>query len=123
MNNSAKRKILLVDDEQHWRDKVRTSLANAGFDVLSASDGSEAMARAADPDMGLMIVDEDLAGESGLMLSRFLRRNHPGVPTVIFTDTKQAVGKNLEMRRQVADQCVTKDCVEELVAKVGTYLG
>jgi hypothetical protein len=43
------------------------------------------MRKAAGSRLGLMIVDEDLAGESGIMLTKFLRRNHPGVPTMLYT--------------------------------------
>lgn len=122
MKPIARRKILFVDDERHWRDKVGASLAEAGFDVMSAADGSEAMERATDPALGLMIVDEDLAGESGLVLSNFLRCNHPGVPTVLFTTTTYPAANTMEMRREVADQWVPKGCVDELIVTASTYL-
>ena len=115
---TVRRKVLVVDDEPQWRAKLQNCLTQAGFDVLSAADGSEAMAQAADPTVGLMIVDEDLGGESGVMLSKFLRRNHPGVPTVLCTSVKSEPGKGMELRKQFADQWVAKDSLEELLAKV-----
>ena len=122
MNASMRRKVLFVDDEQQWRDQVSSSLGQAGFDVLAAADGSEAMAKAADPALGLMIVDEDLAGESGLMLTKFLRHNNPDVPTMLYTSTPHDADATLDMMSQGADQCMPKGSMEELIVNVGCCL-
>lgn len=122
MTAIGKRKILLVDDEKPWRDQVSAALGTAGFDVLTASDGSEAMARAATPCLGLMIVDEDLAGESGRMLTRFLRHNHPGVPAILYTNTQASADESPEKPRQDADSCLLKGSMEELLVTVGSCL-
>jgi two-component system, OmpR family, response regulator len=121
MRHLTKHKILFVDDEQHWREMVSTSLAKAGFDVLAASDGSEAMLQAADASLGLIIVDEDLAGESGIMLTKFLRRNHPDVPTMLYTTTEHDADTTLDMMNQGADLCLLKGSMEELLVNVGCY--
>jgi two-component system, OmpR family, response regulator len=121
MRHLTKHKILFVDDEQHWREMVSTSLAKAGFDVLAASDGSEAMLQAADASLGLIIVDEDLAGESGIMLTKFLRRNHPDVPTMLYTTTEHDADTTLDIMNQGADLCLLKGSMEELLVNVGCY--
>ena len=77
------------------------------------------MAQATDPSLGLMIVDEDLAGESGRMLSRFLRHNHPDVPTLLYTTTEREADTTLELRSQSADQSLPKGSMEELIVNVG----
>ena len=122
MDARTKRKVLFVDDEKHWRDDVSASLTEAGFDVLAASNGSEAMAQATDPSVGLMIVDEDLAGESGLMLTKFLRHNHPDVPTMLYTSTRHDADAILDLMRQGVDQCLPKGCMEELIVGAGCCL-
>ncbi len=122
MSARARKKILFVDDEKQWRDKVCASLAEAGFEVLAASDGTEAMRQAADACLGLMIVDEDLAGESGIMLSKYLRRNHPDVPTMLYTSTEQDANRALDMMSQAADLCLPKGSMEELILSVGCYV-
>lgn len=122
MNRTTKRRILFVDDETPWRDNVRTSLARAGFDVLAVPNASEAMRQAEDPALGLIIVDKDLAGESGVMLSRFLRWNHPDVPTMIYTSPAPEADTISHTRNQGADQCLPKGSMEELIAHVGHYL-
>ena len=118
MSPLSKHKVLFVDDEKPWCDRVSASLAKAGFDVLTAADGSEAMRQAEDGSLGLIIVDEDLAGESGIMLTSFLRRNHPGVPTMLYTAIRQAAHQTLDLMRQGVDRCLQKGSMDELIANV-----
>jgi DNA-binding response OmpR family regulator len=122
MNSVTRQTILFVDDEKHWRDRVSASLGEAGFEVLAASDGSEAMRKAAGSAVGLMIVDEDLAGESGAMLTKFLRRNHPGVPTLLYTNNRQDPPRALDLLNKGADRCLPKGSMTELIANVAYYV-
>ncbi len=69
--------ILVADDETHILNVVALKLRNAGFNVLTAQDGQEALeiALAEHPDM--VITDYQMPLLSGLELSRRLR----GEPT------------------------------------------
>jgi two-component system, OmpR family, response regulator len=122
MSPVARQTILFVDDEQCWRERVSASLAEAGFEVLAAADGSEAIQKAEGSSLGLMIVDEDLAGESGLMLTTFLRRNHPGVPTMLYTNQQQDLHRPPDTLNQGADRCLSKGSMTDLVANVACCL-
>ncbi len=123
MSPVSKQTILFVDDEKHWREQVTASLGDAGFDVVAAADGSEAMHKAANGHrLGLMIVDEDLAGESGMMLTRFLRRNHPGVPAMLYTTRPHDQPRTQELLRQGADRCLPKGKMTDLLANVAYYV-
>jgi DNA-binding response OmpR family regulator len=117
-----KKAILYVDDEERWRSLAQCSLTKAGYDVVVATDASEALLRAEDPDVGLIVVDDNLAGESGLMLTRFLHRNHPEVPTLLYTSKDYDEVMILHMVDQGADQCQPKGCMAELLFAVGSYL-
>src|SRR5216683_1605670 len=79
------KQVLLIDDDQVWLRVAKVSLQNAGYSVLEALDASEAMQKADGAELGLIILDLNLAGESGLMLMKFLRRNHPEVPILLCT--------------------------------------
>jgi DNA-binding response OmpR family regulator len=122
MNSVTKQTILFVDDEKHWRDRVSASLGEAGFEILAASDGSEAMRKAASSSLGLMIVDEDLAGESGLMLTKFLCRNHPDVPAMLYTTSEHDAHRTLDVMRQGANRCLPKGSMRDLLANVAYYV-
>jgi|ERR1043166_5396650 DNA-binding response OmpR family regulator len=123
MDSVAKKGILFVDDDQDWRGRAQGSLAKAGYEVLVAMDASEALLHAEDPRLGLIIVDDNLAGESGLMLAKFLHRNHPEVPTLLYTTKSYDEVMILHMLDQGADQCLAKGSMEELVLTVGSYIG
>ena len=69
----AKRKILLVEDEQDIRELVRYNLEAEGFNVVEASDGEIALKLAASERPALMILDLMLPGVPGLEVCRLLR--------------------------------------------------
>jgi DNA-binding response OmpR family regulator len=122
MSSVTRQVILFVDDDKYWRDRVSACLAEAGFDVLAASDGSEAMRKAAGSSLGLMIVDEDLAGESGVTLTKFLRRNHPDVPTMLYTSNRHIPHQTPDMMSQAANRCLPKGSMTDLLANVAYYV-
>lgn len=66
------KKILVADDESHILNVVSLKLRNAGYDVICAKDGAEALdlARAQQPD--LLITDFHMPGLTGLELCQKL---------------------------------------------------
>lgn len=66
------KKILVADDESHILNVVSLKLRNAGYDVVCAKDGAEALelARAQQPD--LLITDFHMPGLTGLELCQKL---------------------------------------------------
>jgi len=122
MNSLSKKTILVVDDEEDWRARASESLAKAGYAVFVATDASEAMREAEEPHVGLIIVDDNLAGESGLMLTRFLHRNRPEVPILLYTSVEYDEVMMLNLLNQGADQCLPKGSLDELIVTVGCYM-
>ena len=122
MSRNTKQRVLFVDDETTWRDRVSASLTGAGFNILAVPDGSEAMRRAEDPALGLIIVDHDLAGESGVMLARFLRWNHPDIPTMVYTSPCHKVDRASPVTSRSACEYLPKGSMEDLISCVGYYL-
>jgi PAS domain S-box-containing protein len=81
--------ILVVDDETVIRNLIRVSLEQAGYRVLLAQDGAEAIARLtpAREAVALALVDLMLPGMDGQAVIHALRRIKPGLPVVIITGT------------------------------------
>ena len=67
--------ILVVDDEPKIVQLARDYLEHAGFAVVSASDGSEALMRARSDAPDLIVLDLGLPKLDGLDVARVLRRD------------------------------------------------
>lgn len=111
-------KILFVDDDPDWRSMVTTCLKDAGYNVLAVRDASEALLQTDEARLSLIILDLDLGGENGLMLMKFLKRNHPDAPIIIYTGIEHDEPAIQHMRELGADQYLRKGNMSELLAAV-----
>src|SRR5688500_3110404 len=70
-----KKRILIVDDEPDTIELLEFNLKSAGYDIVTAADGAEALrkARSADPD--LIILDLMLPEIDGLQVCKLLRHD------------------------------------------------
>jgi DNA-binding response OmpR family regulator len=114
-------KVLFIDDDAGWREVASAALQGAGYEVVTAQDASEAMEIADGLDLGLIILDLNLAGESGLTFMKYLRHNHPDVPILLFTGMEHDDSTVRAMLDQGADQYLRKGSTEELIVTVGSY--
>jgi len=113
--------ILVVDDEPKIVGLARDYLEHAGFAVVSASDGSEALARARTDHPDLIVLDLGLPKLDGLDVARALRRDS-NVPIVILSGRSEESDKLVGLELG-ADDYVTKPFIpKELVARVRAVL-
>src|SRR5882757_1977944 len=78
--------VLIVDDEPDVRLIARVVLTSAGYDVIEASSGEEALAALSDdvlPDA--VLLDIRMPGIDGWETLRRLRADKSALPVVIFT--------------------------------------
>lgn len=66
-------RILAVDDSAAMRQMVQATLTSAGYDVLQAKDGREALDIAGSQEIDLVITDVNMPQMDGLALVRQLR--------------------------------------------------
>jgi DNA-binding response OmpR family regulator len=114
-------RILVVDDEPKIVRLVADYLLAAGFTVVTAGSGDEALMRARTEAPDLVVLDLGLPGLDGLDVTRTLRRNGE-VPIIMLTarsdETDRIIGLELG-----ADDYVTKPfSPRELVARVRAVL-
>jgi two-component system cell cycle sensor histidine kinase/response regulator CckA len=79
--------ILLVDDEKDVRSVIADMLREAGYGVLEAASGHEALA-ASDAHPGkidLLLTDLIMPGMTGRMLADVLRAHRPGIVVVFIS--------------------------------------
>ncbi|MCC6386180.1 MAG: response regulator transcription factor [Dehalococcoidia bacterium] len=121
MNNVAEQTILVADDDEHILELVSLYLRRAGYGVITAKDGDEALAREKDHRPDLLILDVMMPGQDGLQVARQLRQKGD-VPIVLLTARGSDIDKIAGLRLG-ADDYVTKPFnPEELVARVEAVL-
>ncbi|HET6463420.1 MAG TPA: response regulator, partial [Candidatus Krumholzibacteria bacterium] len=72
--NSSYR-ILIADDEPHIRQILRFTLERAGYQVFTASDGEEALLRAAEIKPSLVLLDVMMPKVDGYEVCRKMRQD------------------------------------------------
>jgi CheY-like chemotaxis protein len=112
--NRPKKTVLFVDDEGDWRFIAGSVLQDAGFNVLTAKDVTEALRRMESVKLDAIVLDLNLAGENGLLLMEFLKQKHPGVPILIYTGMDHDAAKIQEMLKSGAKQYLRKGAMAEL---------
>lgn len=84
--------ILAVDDSKSIRELVRHALEPLGYDVLTAEDGVDGLARLADGGVDLVITDLNMPNMDGLELISAVRKEerYAGLPVIMLTTEGQA---------------------------------
>ena len=121
-------RILVIDDESSVRTVVRMTLEKAGYDVLEAEDGEQAI-EAINTGENRLVVDAVICDIrmpkiNGIEAIDYFQREYPHVPLVILTgypETEMAVSF---LRKGVADYLVKpvdaerlKDAVEKAMER------
>jgi DNA-binding response OmpR family regulator len=74
---SAKKRILLVDDDREIIESMRLALEASGYEVLFARDGNQGLAMAERENPDLVILDMMMPKRSGFLVLEKLRRSRP----------------------------------------------
>ena len=86
-----KLKILVVDDESRMRKLVKDFLVKAGYDVIEAGDGEQAVDTFyAQKDIALIILDVMMPKMDGWQVCREIRQNSK-VPIIMLTAKSEAL--------------------------------
>ncbi|MEY4200981.1 MAG: hypothetical protein RLZZ265_2721 [Verrucomicrobiota bacterium] len=102
-------KILVVDDEPDAVELVEFNLKNAGFEVITAADGSEALKKARSTLPDLILLDLMIPEVDGLEVCKLLRRDAAtaGIPILMLTAKAAEIDRVLGLELG-ADDYVTK---------------
>src|SRR5512141_2041447 len=72
-------RILVVDDNPNNVDILKTRLENHGYEVVTAADGTQALAAAASTTPDLILLDVMMPGVDGLEVCRRIKAD-PAIP-------------------------------------------
>jgi len=114
-------KVLVVDDEPEIVRLVRAYLERAGFAVVTAAEGREALAVFRHERPNLVVLDLNLPGMDGLDVCREMRRASD-VPIIMLTARIEETDRLIGLELGADDYVVKPFSPREIVARVRAVL-
>ncbi|MGW6459975.1 response regulator transcription factor [Streptomyces sp. NPDC055078] len=123
---TTRQRLLLVEDEPTLRELLSASLRLAGFHVVPAETGAQALDAVRDEHPDLIVLDVMLPDTDGFEVARRLReRPSPGDrhPPILFLTARDAAEDRISGLRAGGDDYVTKPFnLEELILRIQAVL-
>jgi two-component system OmpR family response regulator len=113
--------ILIVDDDAHIREVVQYTLEREGHAVVTARNGVEALARAADSAVDLVLLDVLMPELDGLAVCRRLRAQR-ALPIIFLSSRAEEVDRVLGLELGGDDYVTKPFSPRELAARVQAVL-
>jgi two-component system phosphate regulon response regulator PhoB len=124
MESAVRPKILVVDDEPEAVELVEFNLKQAGFEVLTAIDGSEAVRKARSAAPSLVVLDLMLPEIDGLEVCKMLRRDPAtaAIPIIMLTAKAAEIDRVLGLELGADDYLTKPFSPRELVLRIKNIL-
>jgi len=114
--------LLVVEDEPNIRELLATSLRFAGFEVLTAATGADALHQATTEHPDLVVLDVMLPDMDGFTVTRKIRDTGRHVP-IVFVTARDSVDDKIKGLTVGGDDYVTKPfSLDEVVARIRAVL-
>lgn len=114
-------KIVVVDDEALLVKGIRFNLQNEGYQVLTGTNGLEAVELAKDPEVGLMILDVMMPEMDGLAACAKIRE-FSQVPIIMLTAKTEDMDKLMGFEHGADDYLTKPFNILELKARIRALL-
>jgi two-component system, chemotaxis family, chemotaxis protein CheY len=117
--------IMTVDDSASVRQMVSFTLKEAGYDVIEASDGIDALSKINVNELNLVVTDLNMPNMDGIELIRNIRENgkHKFVPIIMLTTESQAEKKSAGKNAGATGWIVKPFKPEQLIAVIKKVIG
>jgi twitching motility two-component system response regulator PilH len=114
------RKILVVDDSPTERHVLTALLTSKGYQVITAENGEEGIAKAKSELPDLVLMDVVMPGLNGYQATRTLTRDPAtkNIPVIVCTTKSQETDKIWGLRQGAQDYLVKPVNGQELLAKI-----
>ena len=116
-----KTKLLIVEDEPTLLDTLKYNLERQGYEVVTASDGVQALSTARTEKPDLVILDIMLPGLDGFEVCRILRQEM-SLPILMLTAKDEEVDKIVGLEVGADDYLTKPFSMRELLARVRAHL-
>jgi CheY-like chemotaxis protein len=116
--------VLVADDDEHIRKLIEINLSDAGYDVVAARDGQEAVQLAAERYPDAAVLDVNMPGVDGYKIAERLRQHRAlGKIGIIMVSARTGDADILQGFEAGADDYVTKPFnLQELCARLQAVL-
>ncbi len=114
-------RLLIVEDEPTLLDTLKYNLERQGYDVVTASDGVQALSIAKEEQPDLVILDVMLPGLDGFEVCRILRQEM-SLPILMLTAKDEEVDKIVGLEVGADDYLTKPFSMRELLARVRAHL-
>ena len=115
-------RVLVVDDEDNVRKSLRMTLTKAGYDVVEAADGGQAVEVLRSDDNPLMVdvitCDIRMPKVNGVEAIAYFRQQFPSIPVVVLTGFPDTTLAAALLKQGVADYVTKPIDGEKLLAVV-----
>ena len=117
--------VLIVDDLKAQLNLISSYLTEEGFQVTTANNGSEALAKAAAHSFDLVITDLVMPEMSGLEFCRKLKKNPEtaNIPVIACTTKDRDMDKKWAKKQGVVAYLVKPFTREEMITTVKNSVG
>lgn len=116
------RTILVVDDEPSISTLLQFNLKQAGYNVIAADDGRQALKIALNDPIDLIVLDLMLPGMDGMDVCKHLRQEKINVPIIMLTAKDEEFDKILGLELGADDYMTKPFSPREVVARVKAIL-
>src|SRR5437868_7206824 len=114
--------ILVVEDDSAIRQGIIDALQFAGYQTLSAADGTHGMKQAMQATFDLLVLDLILPGPGGFEILEAVRKARPTLPIIILTARGEEADRVHGLRLGADDYVVKPFSVREVLARVEAVL-
>ena len=117
------KKVLVLEDESSIRGFIVINLERAGYEVLEAESGEEALEKlAANPDTRAVLLDIMLPGIDGIEVCRRIRMTDPHIGVIMLSARSQEMDKVTGLMSGADDYMTKPFSPAELTARVDALL-
>ncbi|MDO5038135.1 response regulator [Clostridium sp.] len=120
----SKEKILIVDDEEHILELLKFNIENAGYQVIWANNGLDALNIAKNEKPHLILLDLMLPGMDGFDVCKEIKRNNDtcNISIIMLTAKGEELDKILGLELGADDYITKPFSIRELLARVKAVL-
>ena len=117
------KKVLIVDDSPTERHVLTEMLTKQGYNVSTAENADEAMAKVKTLIPDLILMDVVMPGQNGFQLTRALSKDPvtQNIPIIMCTSKNQQTDRSWGLRQGARDYVVKPIKADELLEKIAAF--